>query len=142
MDLVQVITDDLVEIERSIRDQVFIDEQDVPRNIEYDEFEENSVHFLIWDGDEYPGCIRYRWAGRDIKIERLAVLKDKRGMGYGSRAMRRMLEIVKPLGPERIYLHSQVVAKDFYISFGFMEEGPVFDEAGIDHVKMFYKGMN
>ncbi|MFW3146530.1 MAG: GNAT family N-acetyltransferase [Thermoplasmatota archaeon] len=124
------------EMETGIRNMVFVEEQNVDPEIEYDEFEDMGVHFLIMQNGSPVGTVRYRWSGRDIKIERLAVLKEARGAGFGRFAMTELLKIVEGLDPESIYLHSQTSASEFYGKFGFIPEGGVFIEANIEHVKM------
>ncbi|MFO8051642.1 MAG: GNAT family N-acetyltransferase [Thermoplasmatota archaeon] len=138
--LEEVRTEKDLYIERKIRERVFIEEQGVPRDIEYDEHEQNSIHFLIKKNGVSVGCIRYRWNGSDIKIERLAVLKEHRKKGLGGFAMKNILQIALRLGPDRIYLHSQTAAREFYEKIGFGAIGPRFTEAGIEHIKMYWKG--
>ncbi|MEA3558855.1 MAG: GNAT family N-acetyltransferase [Candidatus Thermoplasmatota archaeon] len=137
--LKKVSSDDDTRIENTIRNSVFVIEQNVQPEIEYDEFENESIHYLILDNERPVGCIRYRWKGPDIKIERLAVLEDLRKKGYGAFAIFELLKIILDLGARNIYLHSQVIAKEFYQKCGFSEVGPVFKEADIDHVKMYYR---
>jgi predicted GNAT family N-acyltransferase len=138
LELVKVITRDQIEIENEIRRIVFVIEQNVDPDIEYDEFEEPSVHFLLYKDGIPIGCSRYRWVGESIKLERYALYKEERGKGYGRFIMDRMLEIVLSLDPGRIYLHSQVTAQGFYERCGFMPYGSIFKEADIDHIKMYY----
>ena len=66
-------------------------------------------------------------------------MKEERGKGYGRFIMENMLQIVLPLGPERIFLHSQTVAEEFYSKCGFEPYGEIFKEAEIDHIAMYYR---
>ena len=80
----QVRTEDERLMERAIRDKVFIGEQNVDPSIEY-EHEEESVHFLLFASGRAVGCGRYRTVGTDLKLERIAVLKEQRGKGSKSK---------------------------------------------------------
>ncbi|MGA1820233.1 MAG: GNAT family N-acetyltransferase [Thermoplasmatota archaeon] len=140
LELVRVATGEQILKENEIRRVVFIIEQKVDPVLEFDEFESGSVHFLLLKEGEPIGCSRYRWEGDSIKLERFAILKEERGKGYGRFIIECMLEEVLPLGPRRIFLHSQTSAAGFYGRFGFEPTGEIFDEANIDHVKMIYKG--
>lgn len=136
--LVRVTTDEQTRIEYEIRRKVFVTEQHVDPDIEYDEFEKRSIHFLLYKNERPIGCSRYRWSGNRIKLERYAVLEKERGNGYGRFIMDRMLEMVLPLKPSMIYLHSQTIAQVFYQKCGFITCGEIFSEADIDHIKMYY----
>ncbi|MGA1872495.1 MAG: GNAT family N-acetyltransferase [Thermoplasmatota archaeon] len=127
-------------LENGIRRSVFVNEQNVSEEIEFDDHEGDSVHLLLMRSGTPIGCARYRWDGRDIKLERLALLKEERGKGYGKTIMEGILNIVLPMNPTRIYLHSQTRALEFYRRFGFEPSGETFLEAGIEHISMTYRG--
>ncbi|MEZ5083912.1 MAG: GNAT family N-acetyltransferase [Bacteroidales bacterium] len=80
---------------------------------------------------------RWRTTDKGIKLERFALLKELRNMGLGAILLEKILSDVKKF-KKPIYLHSQVIAKNYYKRAGFVEEGDHFFEAGIEHVKMFY----
>jgi predicted GNAT family N-acyltransferase len=128
--------DQLEEVHR-IREIVFIREQNVPRNREYDEFEETSTHFLASIDGRPAGCGRIRLLGESVKIERLAVLREYRKMGVGTLIMKVLEKEAMRYSPMEIILHSQVSAMDFYRSCGYRERGKIFPDAGIDHMEMF-----
>ena len=67
----------------NIREAVFVKEQEVPQEEEYDDFEESSTHFLAMVGNEPAGTARWRTTDKGIKLERFAVLKSFRGKGVG-----------------------------------------------------------
>jgi len=117
-----------------IRNEVFVVEQEVAHELEYDEFEETSHHFVAKLDNEPVGTARWRKTPNGIKLERFAVVKNQRGKGIGGELVRKVLEDV----PEgfNIYLHSQLQATSLYERFGFRREGEQFEEAGIDHYKM------
>ena len=120
----------------SIRDVVFIQEQAVPKNIEMDGKDSECIHFLMSYDDNPIGTARIKMSG---KIERVSILKPNRNMGLGSKLMSFIIDAAKENRFERIYLHSQMESIGFYKNLGFIEEGDVFREAGIDHVLMELK---
>jgi predicted GNAT family N-acyltransferase len=119
---------------RAVRDAVFIEEQNVPRNIEQDEHDAASRHVLAQDGE--GAAIGTGRLLPDGFIGRMAVLADWRGKGVGRALLERLLEEARRLAQDRLALHSQTQACGFYRRFGFVEEGPEFLEAGIPHRTM------
>ncbi|SFB98891.1 GNAT family N-acetyltransferase [Spirosoma endophyticum] len=127
----------------AIRREVFVDEQHVSAEEEYDEFEDISTHFLARADGTPCGTARWRRTSNGVKLERFAVLKTFRGMGVGKALVKAVLDDVfsqQPEPIERIYLHAQVSAIPLYASFGFVSIGPMFEEAGIQHYKMVLPG--
>ncbi len=120
----------------SIRDSVFIQEQAVPKNIEMDGKDSECMHFLMSNDNNPIGTARIKMSG---KIERVSILKPNRNKGLGTRLMNFIIDAAKGNRFERIYLHSQMESIGFYKNLGFIEEGDVFQEAGIDHVLMELK---
>ena len=120
----------------SIRDAVFIQEQAVPKNIEMDGKDSECIHFLMSYDDNPIGTARIKMSG---KIERVSILKPNRNKGLGSRLMNFIIDAAKENSFARIYLHSQIESIGFYKNLGFIEQGDVFQEAGIDHVLMELK---
>lgn len=131
----EVRTNEEFALERTIRDEVFIKEQSVPYELEF-ENEELSTHFILWASGRAVGCGRFRWVGPDIKLERIAVLRSERGNGYGTLIVKGLLEEVRGKGPSSIYLNSQTSVKGFYERCGFRPVGEEFLEAGIWHIRM------
>lgn len=132
----------------AIRREVFVDEQHVRAEDEYDEFEDSSRHFLAkyqdGKGKLIPcGTARWRRTSKGVKLERFAVRKKFRGKGVGKALVKAILEDVFSLQPEpieSIYLHAQVSAMPLYESFGFKAVGPMFEECSIQHYKMVLPG--
>ena len=120
----------------SIRDAVFIQEQAVPKNIEMDGKDSECMHFLMSNDNNPIGTARIKMSG---KIERVSILKPNRNKGLGSRLMNFIIDAAKENRFERIYLHRQLESIGFYKNLGFIEQGDVFKEAGIDHVLMELK---
>lgn len=127
----------------AIRREVFVDEQHVSVEEEYDEFETGSTHFLAWIDGVPGGTARWRRTSNGVKLERFAVLKAYRGQGVGKALVQAVLNDVfsqQPEPIERIYLHAQVSAMPLYAGFGFVPVGPRFEEAAIEHQKMVLPG--
>ena len=119
---------------RQVRDAVFVDEQKVPRDIEWDEHDAVSRHVIARDSD--GGAIGTGRLLADGHIGRMAVLADWRGKGVGRALLERLLEEARLQGHAHLALHAQTQASGFYRRFGFVEEGPEFMEAGIPHRTM------
>ena len=119
---------------RPVRERVFIDEQKVPRELEWDEWDDPSEHAVACDAAGNPiGTARLLPDGR---IGRMAVLADWRGKGVGTALLRAMVDRARGRFIARAVLHAQVQAAGFYRRFGFIERGGPFQEAGIPHVEM------
>ncbi len=122
-----------------IRREVFVDEQQVPAEDEYDEFEATSHHFLALMDGLPAGTARWRRTSHGMKLERFAVRLAARRQGVGHALVRAVLADVfaqQPEPIERIYLHAQVTAMPLYAAFGFVAVGAPFDECGIQHYRM------
>jgi len=117
-----------------VREIVFIDEQQVPREIEWDGEDDACTHFLaLTEAGQAVGCARLMPSGQ---IGRMAVLPDYRGTGLGRRLLDEAIEEAKRQGMQRVHLHAQTHAADFYRKAGFLPEGGEFVEAGIPHQAM------
>lgn len=121
----------------AIREQVFIEEQQVPIGIEQDGKDNESGHVLLWIQGTPVGTLRFRQTEEGVKLERIAVLKPYRGRHLGKLLIREGLRAVRMSGATaQIYLHAQQHAAPFYHSMGFIETGEHTIEAGIPHVTM------
>lgn len=119
---------------RDIRTSVFIEEQNVPIEIEWDERDNNAFHVLAFDIDNNPvGTGRLLDSGQ---IGRMAVLRDYRNQGIGTAMLKQLLKIACENKINNLFLNSQTDAIGFYQRFGFVEQGKSFMEAGIEHRKM------
>lgn len=118
----------------AIRRTVFIDEQGVPEDMEWDEFDEASVHFLAVADDGTPiGCARLLPDGH---LGRMAVLPAWRGCGVGRALLEASLDAARRRGHTMLKLSAQTQAADFYARAGFVAVGDAYQEAGIPHVAM------
>jgi predicted GNAT family N-acyltransferase len=123
----------------AIRNAVFVEEQKVSREEEYDAHEDEAVHYLILHNNEAIGTARRRETPNGVKLERFAVLPAYRNKGAGSVLVHRVLSDAKSLH-KKIYLHAQVAAMNVYARAGFIPEGDLFYEAGIPHYRMVFQG--
>ena len=118
----------------AIRYEVFIDEQNVPEELEIDGLDGEAKHVLAFV-DEVPiGTGRILSDGH---IGRVAVLKNYRGLGIGKSIMKDLIKWAQDMGLEKVWLSSQWQAHSFYLDFGFVCVDEIYKEAGIDHIKMF-----
>ena len=119
---------------RAVRIAVFVIEQNIPEELEWDEFDAVSVHALAEDEAGTPiGCGRLLPDGH---IGRMAVLSDWRGRGVGAALLVNLIELARARGDARVRLHAQTQAMPFYAKFGFVPVGAEFSEAGIAHWSM------
>jgi predicted GNAT family N-acyltransferase len=129
--------EDITRLIFAIRQKVFVEEQMVSREEEFDPFERTSIHYLGYFNDRPVATARWRITEKGIKLERFAVEKEFRGSGAGKAVLAQVLRDVVAPG-QYVYLHAQVSAIGFYEKAGFKKEGPMFSEANIDHYRMTY----
>ena len=128
--------DQLREDAQRLRIEVFVIEQSVPIELEWDESDEVSIHTVAYDEDGQPIA-----TGRllpDGHIGRMAVRKNLRGSGIGGMVLNTLLNEAKRIGHTKLILHAQTHAQGFYEHHGFNSEGEEFMEAGIPHMKMIH----
>ena len=128
---------ELMKIAHNIRHEVFVIGQNCPEDIEW-EFEEESTHFLVFDNKEAVATARHRETKNGYKLERFAVLKNKRSNGYGHIVLKAILKDLSNF-KGNIYMHAQLDVIPFYEKMGFEKEGDLFTEANIMHYKMVLK---
>ncbi len=121
-----------------IRQMVFQEEQGVEETLEFDGLDEICTHLLGYAGKEAVGTLRIREIDVETaKIERVAVLKDYRGLGIGRQLIEFAVEEIKSNQKyQLIVVNAQEYVKLLYEKLGFEIRGDRFDEAGIPHVKM------
>ena len=126
--------DKALPLARPVREEVFVAEQKVPLELEWDEWDERSDHAVARDASG-----RAIGTGRllpDGRIGRMAVLREWRRRGVGAALMEALLRKAREQSLSRVTLHAQTHAAGFYRRFGFSERGGEFWEAGIPHVEM------
>lgn len=119
---------------RRVREMVFVREQCVPVELEWDEFDMNGLHLLAVDAAQ-NAIATARLLPNGI-IGRMAVLREWRGKGVGSALLLRVLEEAKKKQMQQVTLSAQLRASGFYVKFGFQTEGEEFMDAGIPHIRM------
>lgn len=125
--------DKLEQDAKFIRKQVFIIEQNIPEEEEWDDQDMISDHFVVYDQDQPIATARLL---QNNSVGRVAVLKAYRGQGIGRMIM---LEIIRQAHQQDrtfLQLSSQVHAISFYEKLGFSIQGDAYDECGIPHIKM------
>ena len=122
-----------------VRDVVFIQEQNVPVELEHDEYDTEALHLLAIEmkTKEPVGTARILDKGNGVaKIGRVAVLKEFRGHGIGQALMQAAFKTTRELHFTKLMLDAQVSVIPFYENLGFIAEGDVFEDAGIPHRHM------
>ena len=119
---------------RRVREAVFVVEQQVPIELEWDEWDAQCDHALAFSAANEPvGTARLLPDGH---LGRMAVLVPWRGRGIGRALAGALLARARARGFPRIELHAQTHAAGFYRKLGFREFGEEFEEAGIPHIAM------
>ncbi|MGW3289673.1 GNAT family N-acetyltransferase [Streptomyces sp. NPDC001002] len=130
-----------------VRKDVFVGEQGVPEDLEYDEYDAVAVHVLAVREDGVPlgtgrllhGEQAAAKIGGDLSLGslgRLAVTKDARGLGVGIALVRAIEDAARARGLTAVDLHAQTHALGFYERLGYEAYGPEYPEAGIPHRAM------
>jgi YbgC/YbaW family acyl-CoA thioester hydrolase len=138
---VQVCTGDWAKVggdARRIRTRVFIEEQRIPVDMEWDGADEAAVHAVAYNRLGQPvatGRLLQPQPGV-ARIGRMAVHQALRGAGVGRQLLQSLLELARARGDHEAVLHAQQSAQDFYAGLGFSARGTPFDEAGISHIEM------
>ena len=117
----------------AIRYEVFVEEQNVPEELEIDGFDGEAKHVLAFVDGVPIGTGRILSDGH---IGRLAVLKKYRRQGAGKLIMKELMKWAQDMNLEKVWLSSQWHAHSFYLDLGFICVGEIYEEAGIDHIKM------
>lgn len=121
----------------SIRMTVFVDEQNVPKEEEIDEFEQTATHFIAYDDNgKALATARYRIVDSIVKVERVAVLKEARGLGLGRQLMLFLEKNALNQGYTHFKLGAQTHAIPFYETLGYAAYGNQFLDGGIPHYFM------
>ena len=122
---------------QAIRISVFQQEQGVDPALEFDGKDDISDHLIAYLDGEAVGTTRIRYLDeKTAKIERLAVLSTARGQGIGKKIMVEALQVIASKNIPEVVIHAQEYVKSLYQKLDFVEEGEIFQEAGIAHVIM------
>lgn len=126
--------DEMGEQARSVRMKVFVVEQGVPQDLEWDSFDAASQHVLAVDTN--GNSIGTGRLLPDGHVGRMAVLPEWRGKGVGAAVLRKLMVSARENGVQHLALNAQIHAIPFYTRFGFVPVGSAFVEAGILHLAM------
>ena len=129
---------DLQKLASPLRTEVFVHEQKVPAELEWDEADHTALHCVALNRmgmvlatgrllEHAPGVAR---------IGRMAVKKQMRGTDLGRRVLHALMDAARERGDRQVLLHAQCSAEGFYRRSGFAPHGAVFEEAGIAHIEM------
>ena len=122
-----------------IRKEVFVKEQGVPLEDEFDEFDKlngQCEHILVYYEEQPVGTGRVRWVDEFGKLERICILEHYRKFGLGKIIITALEEIAQERGTTRVKLHGQTQAQGFYKKLGYQTSSSVFIEDGIPHLLM------
>ncbi|MFP3722958.1 GNAT family N-acetyltransferase [Niallia circulans] len=137
MEVVIVKTDKELKDAFYVRQTVFVQEQKVPIEEEIDAYEEDSVHFVLYDDDKKPiGAGRYRTFDEYGKVERICILSTNRKGGAGKAVMNKIEEYALNNGAPALKLNAQTQAIPFYSKLGYEVVSDEFLDAGIPHKTM------
>ena len=125
--------DELQNDAKLIREQVFIQEQQIAVADEWDAEDAVSLHFVVYDQDQPIATARLL---QNNSVGRVAVLKSHRGTGIGKLLMQQIIQQAKHQQREFLKLSSQVHAIQFYAGLGFKVEGEQYLDCGIPHIEM------
>ncbi|HZY18644.1 MAG TPA: YbgC/FadM family acyl-CoA thioesterase [Ramlibacter sp.] len=122
----------------ALRTRVFVEEQGIPADLEWDEADATAVHAVATNRLGQPvATARLLQDGPGVaKIGRMAVHRNLRGGGLGQQVLRALAQHAAARGDRRVVLHAQRSAEGFYRRLGFQPEGQPFEEAGIPHIAM------
>ena len=137
----QVAWDEYQQPLSNIRETVFIKEQHVPPELEWDEHDADCLHLLACNNNdeglvEYIGTVRML---NDGHIGRMAVLAEWRNQGVGSTLLAKLISIARQQQLEKVYLYAQTSAIEFYLQHQFNIVSDEFMDAGIPHREMEHK---
>ena len=129
---------ELGERAQAIRTQVFIEEQNIPAEMEWDADDAHAVHALASNrlGLALATGRLLQHAPGVARIGRMAVSQAVRGSGVGRAVLDALSNAARQRGDHEIVLHAQTSAQAFYARSGFSPRGAVFEEAGIAHIEM------
>ena len=122
----------------AIRCEVFVKEQHIPRELEWDEDDATALHAVACNrlGQAVATGRLLPSTGGVAKIGRMAVLRVLRGCGFGEQVLLALMAVARERGDREVVLHAQRSAEHFYAAHGYRPRGEPFDEAGIAHIEM------
>ena len=119
-----------------IREKVFIQEQKVTPQLEWDGRDEKAIHFLAYQDEKAIGCARAFVIENHMQLGRMTVLKEYRNNGIGSFLIEKAITTAKLNQLSKISISAQCHAINFYKKFGFEVTSEIYLDAGISHQDM------
>ncbi|APW38172.1 4-hydroxybenzoyl-CoA thioesterase [Rhodoferax koreense] len=125
----------------SVRHEVFVEEQGIPKELEWDDADQTAVHAVVFNRLGQPlatGRLLPQPGAPGVgRIGRMAVKKALRGTRVGRAVLEALVKASAERGDHEVLLHAQTSAEAFYLRCGFTPRGEVYEEAGIPHREMF-----
>ncbi|GAF38002.1 GNAT family N-acetyltransferase [Lentilactobacillus farraginis] len=131
-----VFLDDVYQDARLIRKAVFIKEQGIDEQAEFDGTDDQATHYVAYENHQPVATARVTVTNKGVHVQRVATLKNFRHKGYAKALLENILRDPKYADEPAFYLGAQETAKGFYEKLGFKQYGKPFMEVGIRHVKM------
>jgi YbgC/YbaW family acyl-CoA thioester hydrolase len=121
-----------------IRTEVFVQEQRIPKDLEWDEADATALHAVAYNRlGQAVGTGRLLGSEAGVaKIGRMAVNRVLRGCRLGEQLLVALMDAARTRGDREVVLHAQRSAESFYARLGFEPRGAGFEEAGIPHIEM------
>jgi YbgC/YbaW family acyl-CoA thioester hydrolase len=130
--------DELGRPARALREQVFVAEQKIPAELEWDAADASAIHAVAFNRFGVPlatGRLILQ-QGTPARIGRMATSRLVRSSGVGRQVLDALIAAARSRGVRELMLHAQTNAQNFYLRAGFSPHGEVFEEAGIPHIEM------
>lgn len=119
-----------------LRQEVFTIEQQVTCSDITPE-DKQALHFFVLEGSEVIGYCRILPLEDCVKLQRFCVAKQSRGSGQGRRLILLVMEHIKHHFPNSMMeISAQIYLRKFYESLNFVTVGDVYDDGGIEHIRM------
>ena len=122
-----------------VRTEVFVHEQKIPLELEWDEADQTALHAVAYNGlGQAIGTARLlETSSKTAKVGRMAVKRVLRGSNIGRDLLNVLVDSAVQVGKQEVMLHAQTSAQGFYARAGFVVRGELFDEVNIPHIEMF-----
>jgi len=129
-------TDEQIQDALKVRTEVFVVEQQISKDLEFDGLDDECFHFVAYDGEQPIAAGRLREIDSKGKVQRICVRKDYRGKQIGNDIMHLIHRTAKENDIHQLLLHAQESAIPFYEKLGYHISSEIFYEAGIPHAEM------
>lgn len=120
----------------TVREQVFIEEQNFAPEVENDQYDFVAKHIVIYEHEQPIATGRVHVVENTAKLERISVLKPYRGQGIGKMVLEALEKVAQMDGLLKATLDAQTHAQSFYEKLGYYAVSDIFEEHGIPHLVM------